>query len=95
MEERIKELTLLLLYLTSWEEKNILVEMRRSWKGYDFDILKNRIFFVRKPFQIRISNRKGYKRSEKTSSKVYWTIRQQLKKQWRRNYHRHCLRVTP
>ncbi|WP_404460783.1 DUF6429 family protein [Sutcliffiella horikoshii] len=39
MEERIKELTLLLLYLTSWEEKNIPGEMRRSWKGYDFDIL--------------------------------------------------------
>ena len=46
MEERIKELTLILLYLTSWEEKNIPGEMRRSWKGYDFDILKNRIFFV-------------------------------------------------
>lgn len=30
--------TLLLLYLTSWEEKNI-GEMRRSWKGYDFDAL--------------------------------------------------------
>lgn len=39
MEERIKELTLLLLYLTSWEEKNIPGEMRRSWKGYDFDII--------------------------------------------------------
>ncbi|MGD6777940.1 DUF6429 family protein [Sutcliffiella horikoshii] len=39
MEERIKELTLLLLYLTSWEEKNIPREMRRSWKGYDFEAL--------------------------------------------------------
>ncbi|TYS58513.1 transposase [Sutcliffiella horikoshii] len=38
MEERIKELTLLLLYLTSWEEKYI-GEMRRSWKGYDFNAL--------------------------------------------------------
>lgn len=37
MEDKIKELTLLLLYLTSWEEKD--VKMRRSWKGYPFDIM--------------------------------------------------------
>jgi hypothetical protein len=39
MDEKIKELTLLLLYLTSWEEKDFFGEMRRSWKGYPFEIL--------------------------------------------------------
>lgn len=34
-QEQISKLTLLLLYLTSWQEK----EARLSWKGYDFDIL--------------------------------------------------------
>lgn len=39
MEEKLKELTLLLLYLTSWKEDELPVEMRRSWKGYPFDVL--------------------------------------------------------
>lgn len=39
MEEKIKELTLLLLYLTSWKEDELPQEMSRSWKGYPFDIL--------------------------------------------------------
>lgn len=39
MEEKIKELILLLLYLTSWKEQELPEEMRRSWKGYPFDIL--------------------------------------------------------
>jgi hypothetical protein len=34
-QEQISKLTLLLLYLTSWHEK----EVQRSWKGYDFDVL--------------------------------------------------------
>jgi len=34
-QEQISKLTLLLLYLTSWKEK----EVHRSWKGYDFDVL--------------------------------------------------------
>ena len=37
-EQAVKELTLMLLYLTSWSE-NDLHEVQRSWKGYDFDIL--------------------------------------------------------
>lgn len=36
---QLKELTLLLLYLNSWEEKQIGMAYRRSWKGYDFDVL--------------------------------------------------------
>ncbi len=48
MKEKIKELTLLLLYLNSWEEDgysrddsgNIKeTKVKRSWKGYDFDVL--------------------------------------------------------
>ena len=39
MEEKIKELSLLLLYLTSWKENDVPGEMRRSWKGYPFDTL--------------------------------------------------------
>jgi hypothetical protein len=39
MEEHITELTLLLLYLTSWTEKDYGCEYRRSWKGYDFEVL--------------------------------------------------------
>jgi hypothetical protein len=38
-QERVKELTLLLLYLTSWEEKDYVETTPRSWKGYSFDAL--------------------------------------------------------
>ena len=37
-KQAVKELTLMLLYLTSWTEKD-LREVQRSWKGYDFDVL--------------------------------------------------------
>jgi len=37
-EQNIKELTLMLLYLTSWTEKEPYT-YQRSWKGYDFDVL--------------------------------------------------------
>ena len=36
--QAIKELTLILLYLTSWTEK-APYDYQRSWKGYDFDVL--------------------------------------------------------
>lgn len=39
MEQEVKELTLLLLYLTSWKEDDLPEEIRRSWKGYPFEIL--------------------------------------------------------
>lgn len=39
MEEKIKELSLLLLYLTSWKENDFPDGLRRSWKGYPFDTL--------------------------------------------------------
>jgi len=35
----VKELTLILMYLTSWRENNSDEECLRAWKGYEFDIL--------------------------------------------------------
>jgi len=37
-DQTIKDLTLMLLYLTSWTEK-APYDYQRSWKGYDFDTL--------------------------------------------------------
>lgn len=39
LKETVKELTLMLLHLTSWEENEFGMQYRRSWKGYDFGIL--------------------------------------------------------
>ncbi|HAN09787.1 MAG TPA: transposase [Clostridiales bacterium] len=39
MEEKIKELTLLLMYLTSFTERGY--DVKKAWKGYDFDIMNN------------------------------------------------------
>ena len=39
VKEKIKELTLLLLYLNSWEENELGIKYRRAWKGSDFDVL--------------------------------------------------------
>ena len=39
LREQIKDLTLILLYLNSWIDRDFGQECRRSWKGYDFDDL--------------------------------------------------------
>lgn len=39
MDEIVKELTLLLMYLTSWEEDVGFAQARRTWKGYPFEII--------------------------------------------------------
>ena len=39
MEHKIEELTLLLMYLTSWEEGKEPYNCTKSWKGYDFEII--------------------------------------------------------
>jgi hypothetical protein len=39
IDEAIEELTLLLLYLTAWEEKGFPDPIHRSWKGYPFETL--------------------------------------------------------
>ena len=43
MEEKINELTILLLYLTSFEERGNFSDdkFKRSWKGYSFDALNS------------------------------------------------------
>lgn len=48
MEKTIEELTLLLIYLTSWEEEAVdydnnnnleKIKIKKSWKGYSFDAI--------------------------------------------------------
>jgi hypothetical protein len=38
-QEQISKLTLLLIYLTSWQDKESATPVQRAWKGYDFDVL--------------------------------------------------------
>lgn len=41
MEKNIEELTLLLMYLTSWEDDSNPFEdnFKQCWKGYSFDVI--------------------------------------------------------
>ena len=48
MEKNIEELTLLLMYLTSWDEKGYVrdekdevkeAKIKTCWKGYSFDVI--------------------------------------------------------
>ncbi len=44
MNQKIKDLNLLLLFLSSWEEEsrvNPEEKVQRSWKGYLFDVLQD------------------------------------------------------
>jgi len=60
MDETIKELTLLLIYLTSWKEDAGLTKVQRSWKGYSFEVLDE-------------LNEEGYIDGIKRSKSVYLT----------------------
>jgi len=60
MDETIKELTLLLIYLTSWKEDTNLTKVQRSWKGYPFDALDE-------------LNEEGYIYGNKRAKSVYLT----------------------
>ncbi|GAJ20531.1 unnamed protein product, partial [marine sediment metagenome] len=60
MVETIKELTLLLIYLTSWKEDAGLTKVQRSWKGYPFDALDE-------------LNEEGYIDGNKRAKSVYLT----------------------
>lgn len=60
MDEAIKELTLLLIYLTSWKEDAGLTKVQRSWKGYSFEVLDE-------------LNEEGYIDGIKRSKSVYLT----------------------
>lgn len=39
MDDVIKDLTLLLLYLTSWQEGRSSIKAQRSWKGHPSEVL--------------------------------------------------------
>ncbi|MFW6222723.1 MAG: DUF6429 family protein [Bacteroidota bacterium] len=39
MKEQLKEMTLLMMYLQSWNEDLGDFSVKRAWKGYDFNIL--------------------------------------------------------
>jgi len=60
MDKAIKELTLLLIYLTSWQEEAGSVKAQRSWKGYTFEILD----------ELR---EEGYLTGRKTAKSIYLT----------------------
>ena len=59
-EDQILKLTLLLIYLNSWQEKNFEPPVHCAWKGYDFDILN-------------ALEEKGYISQSKTAKSVYLT----------------------
>ena len=60
MDKTIKELTLLLIYLTSWQEDSVLTKVQRSWKGYPFEVLDE-------------LNVEGYINGRKHTKSVYLT----------------------
>jgi Mn-dependent DtxR family transcriptional regulator len=60
MDKTIKELSLLLIYLTSWQEDVGLTKVQRSWKGYPFEVLDE-------------LNEEGYIEGNKHAKSVYLT----------------------
>jgi len=60
MDEIIKELTLLLIYLTSWQEDVGFTKVQRSWKGYPFEVLDE-------------LNEEGYISGSKHAKSIYLT----------------------
>ena len=60
MDKTIKELTLLLIYLTSWQEDAGLTKVKRSWKGYPFEVLDE-------------LNEEGYISGSKHAKSIYLT----------------------
>jgi hypothetical protein len=39
MDRLVEDLTLLLMYLTAWDEKVLDETFKRSWKGYLFEVI--------------------------------------------------------
>ena len=74
MEQDIKDLTLLLLYLTHWQEKGLDEPIRRSWKGYPWEALDS-------------LNDEGFINQSKQAKSVYLTVNGVKKaEQLRRKY---------
>ena len=60
MDQLVEDLTLLLMYLTAWDEKVLDETIKRTWKGYLFESIDS------------LAD-KGYIRSSKRSKSVYLT----------------------
>ena len=60
MDKTIKELTLLMIYLTAWQEDTGQSKVQRSWKGYSFEVLDE-------------LNVEGYINGRKHAKSVYLT----------------------
>lgn len=72
-EQLAKELTLALLYLTSFDEKIYGEKLTRSWKGYAFDVLdklydENYIFGSKKAKSVCLTE-EGIKKAEELIEK--------------------------
>ena len=61
MEQDIKDLILLLLYLTHWQERGTDEPIRRSWKGYPWEALD-------------ALNDEGFINQSKRAKSVYLTV---------------------
>lgn len=57
---KVDKLALLLLFLSSWEEKELNYSVRRAWKGIDFGILDR-------------LEEKGYITQSRTAKSLYLT----------------------
>jgi hypothetical protein len=73
IQETIEELTLLLISLTSWQEKILSENITQSWKGYDFHILdelkEKRYISGSKGSKLVILTDEGLKKAEELSKK--------------------------
>ncbi|TFB24069.1 transposase [Filobacillus milosensis] len=73
MDKKITELTLLLLYITSWKEDDLPNDMRRSWKGYPFEALNDLMDqdFIRGSYKAKSTylTEEGIKEAEKLVEK--------------------------
>jgi hypothetical protein len=72
-EQTISELTLLLVALTSWQEKICGLNITQAWKGYDFRILdqlkeKGYVFGSKKSKLTTLTD-EGLKKAEELSGK--------------------------
>jgi Domain of unknown function (DUF6429) len=73
MKDQIDELTLLLLYLTSFTDDFGLGEVKRSWKGYPFESLnelnENKYIIGNKRSKSVQFTKEGIKQAQKLMSK--------------------------
>jgi hypothetical protein len=60
MDQFVEDLTLLLMYLTAWDEKVLDETIKRSWKGYLFEVIDS------------LAD-KGYIHASRRSKSVYLT----------------------